>query len=343
MVRLLVTFFFSCLLVVSCKTRGFQLLVTDSVQAKSGEEPAVVKLTMVRKKGSNTHCTATYLSDRILLTAAHCLFDREDSFRTYNKFLVNGIEVQEIKPHPDYYPASFKGTDFSNWDVALLLMPPTGIQETKSIDLSLVNQGDQVKFVGFGRTTSDEQGNIKGEKHIGCGYISEVQEKLYLVNGKTPVGVKVGNPDCTSKPGPADSGGPAFRNGKIIGTVSGQFEKDGVELTRLNWPEITEFFKSCNGTEFEIPNLKSSLVTSDQGRVLDDEDQEFKVSHESERVRLEGKAIYFLYYNCESNGRAGEGLWHHTKDGISATFWKSRKLFKGPGLKALDKYPCTAP
>ncbi len=248
---------------------------------------------MIRKDGSNTHCTATYLSDRILLTAAHCLFNREDSFRTYKKFLVNGIEVQDIKPHPEYYPASVKGTDFSNWDVALLLMPPTAIQEAKSIDMSLVNKGDQVKFVGFGRTSSDKKGNIEGEKYIGCGYISEVQEKLYLVNGKTAVGVKVGNPECTSNPGPSDSGGPAFRNGKIIGTVSGQYEKEGVELTRLNWPDVAEFLESCNGTKFEIPNLKSSLVIDDQGRVLDDENQEFKVSYQSDRVRLEGKETFF--------------------------------------------------
>jgi hypothetical protein len=38
-------------------------------------------------------------------------------------------------PHPEYYPASVEGTDFSNWDVALLLMPSTGIKETKTIDL----------------------------------------------------------------------------------------------------------------------------------------------------------------------------------------------------------------
>jgi hypothetical protein len=298
---------------------------------------------MVRKDGSNTNCTATYLSDKLLLTAAHCLFDRQDSFRTYKKFLVNGVEVRNSMPHPEYYPASAKGTDFSNWDVALLLMPSTGIKETKPIDLSLVNKGDQVKFVGFGRTTSDGKGNREREKYIGCGYISEVQDKLYLVDGKAPVGVKVGDPDCRSKPGPGDSGGPVFRNGKIIGTVSGQYDKDGVELTRLNWPEITEFFKSCNGAEFEIPNLKFSIVASDQARVFDEEGEEFKSSYESERVRLEGRGIYFLYYNCESHGRAGEGAWHHTKDGISATFWELRKLFKGPGLKALDKFSCTAP
>ena len=189
----------------------------SSVKVTNGQRtmqlPAVVRITNL-EGGS---CTATFIRANVLLTAAHCVKDRDIPV------VVKQLEVasKNIFVHPNYVGASKDPND-----VALVFFPSSISDQFLPVDYNLPAPGEPVQLIGFGDNQFTDGLDSTGSSEIKRTGFNQVDQ---VVDGKiTVVGQRGANaPDSESPDGKlaslasGDSGGPLVsKSGTIIGIAS---------------------------------------------------------------------------------------------------------------------------
>jgi V8-like Glu-specific endopeptidase len=134
------------------------LVTLETRQASAGWE-AVGRLD-IRGKG---FCTAALIRDRLILTAAHCLYDNDGSLIAANRFsfragLRDGLAqatraVNRAVAHPEYEHTGQANADVVALDIAVLELDRP-IRNTRMRPYNIAQRpitGDQVGVVSYGR------------------------------------------------------------------------------------------------------------------------------------------------------------------------------------------------
>ena len=175
-----------------------------------GFAPYMAKIRSVR--GDDPwEATATAVSDRWLLTAAHVVNDSERAEATLNG---KTFSIDRIVRHPDY-KLGIVGVN----DLALLQTSrPMNLGFYPALSTGEEKQGDICSIAGFGCHGQLSAGHTKydGRLRAGTNHIAEFHEQNANIH-------------CTASPGqspleiciaPGDSGGPLFCRGKLAGVHS---------------------------------------------------------------------------------------------------------------------------
>ncbi|KAH8255629.1 hypothetical protein KR038_007640, partial [Drosophila bunnanda] len=211
-------------------------------------------------------CGGAIYSERIILTAAHCLVDRsakELSVRAGSSLWISGgqkVEVAKVIPHHKY--KKVLGSD--PYDIALLILqtPLTLGKDVKTIPLAKKTSepGTEAFVSGWGRRYPFSRGsrylqgvNVIIEDHLKCTLALAHKNKVVTKDNV-----------CASAPGrdacQGDSGGPLvdIKNGQLIGIISW-----GIGCADSKYPGIyadVAFFKNWIGEI--VSNSSASLSLS---------------------------------------------------------------------------------
>ncbi len=173
--------------------------------------------------GNRGFCTGTLIAPDLVLTAAHCLFDKETGARVDPakiEFLAgwrNGSALayrtaRKALPHPDYVYAGDEGAARVAYDVALVqLDQPVRLWNVQPFDLDVrPSSGDEVGIVSYAQDRSE---------------VPSLQETCHVLSREAEAIVM----DCSVDFG--SSGAPvfSFRDGvaRVVSVVSAKAQLDG--------------------------------------------------------------------------------------------------------------------
>lgn len=190
------------------------------------------------------HCTATVLSKKSILTAAHCVDGFEERLLASGQFLIGSNITQ-----PDEAAMDIAGFDFPKHDTAFSYDPKTYKNDVAIIHLKtatkvapvelhsgipswdeIISKNINLTFVGFGY-------EVVGKDRVGIGIKRESSWKMRSADTSTVHFAAGDRGTCKG-----DSGGPAFLigSGKIqqVAITSGSYSyncKDGGVETRIDY------------------------------------------------------------------------------------------------------------
>lgn len=202
---------------VSCtpKTTDSSTKVVNGRPLSASEFPSVIRVSVELGDGANATCTASIISDSVLVTAAHCLVLRSGlPAGSASAVLADGKKIDGgiIHLHPEYYdktPAN---------DIAFAKFPDGTFKEYKPMVLSkkIPQKGDAIKIIGFGKNDHFD-GNSGGTKRIGFSTVESVNRSVNfrgLASPSDQSGRDAPNPQ-------GDSGGPMVdAEDEIVGISS---------------------------------------------------------------------------------------------------------------------------
>ena len=196
--------------------------MTNGIVATSSEFKNVVEiqgLVLINGNLRSSTCTGTFLSKRVLLTAAHCANGHDSSgVETQGRIYFNGKAAELYITHP-----------YKEWDKSFSAKIDLAIAVFKDdtapsntfakISLDKVLKNDDITIVGFGVNDAMDTAYVSsGIKRYGYNVVEEVKAGTIILKGV------ISGPNADGKnaaTGLGDSGGPIFNDkGKIIGVTS---------------------------------------------------------------------------------------------------------------------------
>jgi|688.fasta_scaffold262213_1 hypothetical protein len=204
----------------ACKSRAeneSRVKVVNGTDISANGFPAVVRIAFEQGNRS-AMCTATWVSDRVLLTAAHCV---EGADRSPNRLSVvdgtgTGQRAIRVISHPTYTP------DCGNcYDIAVAVFKEKASPFYIPVALTQAQVGDPLTIIGYGNINHLTQKG-SGTKRQGTNKVSAIDYRgrvdfvgLMEPSGNEGKGTGI---DVTNSQG--DSGGPMLIKSRVQGVSS---------------------------------------------------------------------------------------------------------------------------
>ncbi len=206
----------------------------------NGSEVKEPRLEIVRLLMGGASCTGTLVGPRVVLTAAHCIDDKETAtFKTAGKEY-SGVGVQsERYPEQDH-------------DLSLVILPAPGVVLEKYASIGgRATRGKDIELFGYGCTQEGGGGGNDGKLRTGL-------SKIIGYSGYDMVSRKDGGTALCF----GDSGGPAFIGDNLIGVNSKGNIRDTNYNTRLDLRVSKDWIKkAANNAGVEVCGVTKSCTT----------------------------------------------------------------------------------
>jgi hypothetical protein len=202
-----------------CKTRlddESRVKVVNGKALKETDFPAVIQIGFDLGGGALAMCSATWISDRTVLTAAHCIegADRSPSKVSIVRGTGKGLRASRAISHPTYRPNSGVGHD-----IAVLVFKEQSSKYYIPVALTQAKAGDPLTIIGFGKF-DHLNGKSGGTKRMGTNKVSAIdyQGRVDFVGLVSPLNEKGTGESVTNSQG--DSGGPMIIKSRVQGVSS---------------------------------------------------------------------------------------------------------------------------
>jgi hypothetical protein len=230
-------FWIGILAVCGCKASHSKVKIEDGVLETSDRFEYVVMMVSKLANGNSVICTGSFLNSSVVLTAAHCLMDKQQKPYKVKHLSIGSISSFELLYEPNA-PTLYENysnetsVSFAQIDVALMRFPDgtaekLGIAKFAKIPLndSWFEDERPVTLVGYGNTNAN---GGSGKKRWATNTIAKKFQNVFFVDNKDQV---PDGPGINKNPRIGDSGGPLLiENDTVVGVVSGG------TLTRALYP-----------------------------------------------------------------------------------------------------------
>lgn len=201
-----------------------KIKITNGIEVPNEEYPSVV---LLYDAELGSICTGTFVTETIVLTAAHCsmsgkvdssgnvemtMYLIEIADRENQEALVLGKSVKVVR-NPEWDKS---GRNVNRYDLGLVYFEEGVAPGVSKIASSQALVGDEFEIVGFGLSSSNQE--TAGIKRVGTNKIDRISGGFIQFTGKSSTTNGDGT-DASAAMG--DSGGPLFINGEVAGITSG--------------------------------------------------------------------------------------------------------------------------
>lgn len=247
------------ILAFGCKPlrQASNIHVTNGKEIGAEIFPAVVPLykSYSMEENQTFSCTGTFLTPKIILTAAHCVKGLADEKGLLQGFIPDRVfdkaPVQVLR-NPNYKMSEYN----PEHDLGLIRFEEDVSTSSMKIREDEAKVGDELVIVGFGRHDT-ENADSAGKKRIGFNKVGKLEDGLIQFDGLLRGGDFSGADAASSK---GDSGGPMFVDGELVGVTSGGYTARSRKFSNyvnLHSEASRTFFKHAKDLGFDIPLPKT--------------------------------------------------------------------------------------
>lgn len=237
----------------SCKVRqpgDSRVKVVNGKALKESDFPSVIQIAYELGGGASATCSATWVSDRTVLTAAHCVegADQRPGKVTIVRGTGKGLKASKVYSHPTYRPNSGIGHD-----IAVIVFSEQSSNYYIPVALTQAQAGDPLTIIGFGKF---DHLNSKsgGTKRMGTNQVSDIdyQGRVDFEGLVSPLNTEGTGESVTNSQG--DSGGPMIIKNRVQGVSSsvskGSGGKNRGHYESVRAPAISDWLNKLarNGT-----------------------------------------------------------------------------------------------
>ena len=218
-------YYLIALLLISCGQKSHsELKLTDATVIKNSSHPAVMQIAI-----SNSNCTASAISESLIITSKHCLKGDEDvSIVVAGDKSLYGLRSSFLFTYKDILKdREFTRLNRTLKDLAIVYFSGRPFKDFLKVDSeSTLEHGTRVDLIGFGQSDAFLKTG-SGVKRLGSNLVFSHSEKeilsttssqgekgLFSDHSESPL------EDMFSLIAKGDSGGPMLYKNKIVGIAS---------------------------------------------------------------------------------------------------------------------------